>query len=287
MKRVLGLTSAVVLCLILTHCNSNNQGTQAPLQSGPSWTLGLKGQCEEQSDTCLAKYGFTVDALGNYQMGPAPNGQVEKGILAPSELKLIQDALNKAVPGTSARAIGSGCLATNESTDLKPFESGELTLSRPGKPTLKLVSLDPSGKLCLQSASLDAAQGLQNTILKLVEAKYDGMAFPSACRTELASLDQAYTQVKSCTQDSDCTYVDQNFDTTPRLDIRNYTWRTMPLVVANANLLKENADSLQESFNQATSACSREQVLTIDSYDVVTTGAPRCERNHCRAQYAQ
>ena len=138
---------AISASFLAMGCSSKSHGNQPgrndQSQSGPAWQLTLKSACSNAAqDQCLARYGFTVDADGNYQVGPGPQGQLRKGTLAESEFAALRSEIQSVITatgnwGTESHATG----VENESDD-------SLVLLRPGT-TDRVIAHNVAGRFLL------------------------------------------------------------------------------------------------------------------------------------------
>jgi hypothetical protein len=299
-----GTVSAAMLAM---GCNSSSKpaqpGQQQAQQNAPAWTLTLKAQCAESTEQCLAHYGFSVDAEGNYQVGPGPQGQVRKGKLSDSDFQAVK---------AQVEAVGSMQLAASENHEALSAEDATannetLTLARKGAATHVLVRNEGTDFATILSDA-KAAHTLQAAIHDLAKGYYR-MPFGDACGDAADQFAAAVAQDQNCNVDTDCqyfnsvTYADGTVSAQP-VDLGVESWitsenclATAPVIVGNAAKIGNDADKLSSLSIAATNACGGEFVLNnafteaqqggqyCEPKQVSTAKAATCEQHVCRAHF--
>ncbi len=252
MKPTTGKILALTFGIVLAGCGNDNAPAVAQQPSrtntNPNWSLKLENRCDTQnSDTCLARYGFTVTSEGKYLIGPTPDGKKTEGRVTADQLNAIQNALTQVVPAGQTPA--QSCV--NEDPASLSLEGFTLILTNE-RATSPQVLLDTAtaGKVCIHSASLDAARSLQNAMLKVANESYDGLAFPSSCRDRIDTLEALYAQVKTCDTDANCAIVDANYNAIPAMNAW-YNERVKPLTIANPSAAGARAQELTDADRRA------------------------------------
>jgi hypothetical protein len=241
-------------------------------------------------------YGFTVNELGAYRVGPGPAGETIEGFVTPTELGGLMAAVNgTSTASTPAPAAGEGEEATGGGeTGEAPAEpvaaelelpAGEetVTITRGGA-TVSQINATSAG-LNAGSSSRTQAESVHRTIRELATRYYPDQ-FPGECATAAAAIQALAPSVKSCTQDTECGYV--HWDFTPaegeqlvNTDISRW-WS--PLVAANLSAVEANYDQLVAAFNLAETAC---EPRSNGSRSHILTSQPAvCDAGVCKANPA-
>src|SRR6185437_1508820 len=116
MKNSISITAiaAISLAAGLVACNSGNsapQANRAQSAQGQAWAFTYKADCSQTADPtqCLGAYGFTVNADGTYQIGPAPQGQLLKEKLDASDFSDLSKLVSGIVDGSAAANAQETC----------------------------------------------------------------------------------------------------------------------------------------------------------------------------------
>lgn len=303
------IASAVLSLSILSACSSSSSSkapagpVQTPPQqpgsgeevvSGPAWTLKLSSACHSNAGggQCVAQHGFTVDADGKYQVGPAANGQVIKGQLTDTELASL-----------IAKAEATTTVAVLESTAAEQTEEGfvnesndTLTLVRAGKE--KVLAHNTDGTLSFATASSKEALELHSEIRKLA-TNYYRLPFGTECSVAVSEAEALYAPLQKCEVDLDCAYVRNDLNYTaiePNLDTVIYTDECVaikPMLVGNRTAMQDGAAAVLKKYLEVEAKCN----ATGEFYPALlgsaknecevatmsTAVAPKCVQNRCVA----
>ena len=264
MKRLF-LTLAVVASVFAIGCNSNNspatpgpaQKATAPQpQTGPAWTLTLHSSCSATvlDQECVAKYGFTLAADGSFTVGPAPAGNKLTGRISDAEFAELNTAF-------SAAAALSALSATGAESPL------DMDYSIDGTNAVTIQHLDKSAELShatgaqffYEGANGDAAWALYQKVMTLAN-EYYSTPFPDSCSEAASAFAATYASVQGCHADSECSYVNGNYDIVPP-GAGEYIFTDncsvlMPLTVANTKIVLASHDSLLKQNSDVANACT-------------------------------
>jgi hypothetical protein len=281
---------AVTVGLAFAGCgksakNAQPGDAQQP-QTGPAWSLTLKSACTvAEEGQCLAQYGFTVSADGNYKVGPGPQGQLRAGSLTDSELADLKNQVQTAITSTAAvRAEGHEADVDNESDDT-------LTLSRPGAAD-RVLARNTGSDFYYMTNAADDAKSLHAAIRVLANSYYR-LPFGDACGDAADKISAAALDVARCQSDSDCVYVNayEGFEVVPP---SNVEWlltedcsAVKPPLVANKLAIQGGAQTLTDLYNSARNTCGAEWNLSTFgiecAYDQKPTSTPPvCVQNRCQ-----
>ena len=227
-----------------------------------NWTLKFAAKCPDSvnATNCVGYYGFSVDQLGHYQVGPGPNGELRTGKVKPEDMTALNSLLHNTI-GESNDQGGSLSLQGNEEhVGLESAAASEdlITLSNSTTQGQKLLrTVGPDLYFTLKSA--EEAKALYAGVRKITETYYAPVPFPDACEDGINALQTLVTTVTACKQDSDCGYFDSKLelvapDTQAFLEADNCA-RVLPISVANVEAIKTNKARIQESWGQLIQAC--------------------------------
>ena len=289
--------SIFALCLAVSAaagCNSNNDNAEQPApaapqsQTGPAWALTLNSACVGTAQNqCLAKYGFSVDATGKYQVGPGPQGQVRTGMLSEAELTDLKAQIQTSV--ASAQAVR----AEGHETDVENVSDDTVTLTVPGSATTVLTH-NTAGDFYFKTSNADEGKSLHAAIRGLANSYYR-LPFGDACGDGVDKFSAAAAALTSCQVDTDCVYVDtyQGFEvvppsTTQWLRTEDCT-AIQPPVVANKLAIASGAQSLMDLYSSTRDACGIEFSQTALGHDCTyaekaTSVQPVCIQNRCQSR---
>src|ERR1700678_449390 len=105
MKSAFAVTlMGIGLAFAAQGCNSSSNANNSPAappttttskDTGPAWTLTLKSQCADGTDAtdCLAFYGFSVDADGQYKVGPSPANETREAVMQDADRTALAAAI--------------------------------------------------------------------------------------------------------------------------------------------------------------------------------------------------
>ena len=313
MRNAIAILAAFCTLYTLTGCSSS----KSPLSEGPSspqtpqilvprgptaWTLRILSTCKGATGTprvneadeanenneanetdpaqCVAKYGFTVSSEGNFQVGPGPQGEARKGQLTQDELESL-NALIK--PHTTGPQV------TTQNHDTLESSSGDsivtLTLDE-GTPQTLITTSGNTINFQMQNAS--EAKAIFTAISNLAK-KYYNLPFPDTCNDQVVLVQSLLDSMNTCTQDSDCSYIDDQLNliesnSTAALTTDNCSL-IRPIIAGNAKMLQNNASQLQEKLTSLGQACG-ERFIRPDCSQQSTLQlsgmAPVCKEGKCQ-----
>lgn len=298
MKRTTANLAALALALTASACFSKSEPKrdlgvpQAPGQAapevhheahgGPAWKLNFNSNCASQEkDNCLGGYGFSVDAEGQYAVGPGPDGQVLRGKLPAAEFKAVEGPVAKLLGNQGVSIASETCAARTESD-----ESDSVVLERRSerKELIRTTTTD----FCASVSVTAEAQGLHAAIKNLA-AKYYPTPFPDECINAALKVEDLYASVTSCNHDSDCAYIDNTYAPIPTGDLQFVITDdcsfVKPLVVANRDAAIHASDRLFAARDWARGVCAarapRVSCTGITGFQA-TQGNPVCVQGSCR-----
>jgi hypothetical protein len=249
---------SVAVSVMMSACGSSNQSSQGSSAAQPdqsqNWALSYQAACPASTaaESCVGQYGFNVDSDGNYQVGPGPHGEIDKGKLSVEEFKSISQLASPAITSTAAATSAEAC----SSLDYSDSQDYSLTLTKHAK---KAIILQKKGAdLCSNRFKADASDKFHEAFIALV-AKYYVTPFPSACHEAAKSVSLLYPAVEGCKVDADCAYLDQNYNPIPT-DGENTVYIDNCSVVkslpaANAKSTLKNIKALQDALANARTIC--------------------------------
>lgn len=285
---------AVAVSISAVGCNSSGNSNQKPAvdtqqpQSGPAWSLNLKSTCVGAAqDQCLAKYGFTVNATGAYQVGPGPQGQFRTGMLTDEEFATLKTQLQATMASAQATR------AEGHDTDVQNVSDDTLTLSKPGA-AARVLAHNTAGDFFFATATSEEAQSLHAAIRNLANGYYR-LPFGDACGDSVDKFSAAAATLTSCQTDTDCVYIDayQGFEVVPPSTVQ---WlltedctAIQPPVVANKLAIPGAAQGLIDLYASTRAACGSEFSQTALGHDCyyqqkATQAQPVCKQNRCVSQ---
>ncbi len=240
-----------------TSTSGNGGSTEAV-----GWTLKLASKCADtvSATDCIGYYGFSIDELGHYQVGPGPTGEVRTGTLKAEDMTALNTLLHGTVSGGSDQSGGLSLLGTEDHISLESATPSEdlITLSNTATQGQKL--LRTSGlNLYFTLKSADEAKALYASVRKLAEVYYAPMPFPDSCEDGINSLQNLVASVTSCKADSECGYFDSKLTLvapdTQGFILADNCARVLPLSVGNIEAIKTNKAKIEETWSQVTQAC--------------------------------
>lgn len=262
MKRTLAIIATLGLSTAVSGCLFSSEDSPAPVaqtqtQVGPAWKVALTSKCAGEANNCVAAYGFTITADGKFISGPAPAGQISTGALTEEEFKAFSDRVAALSTAAASSSDESGAATTADCQVLAQADSeDDLVLTREGKdkPLVKTKGTE----ICFQTANREAAAELHSAIKELA-AKYYTLPFPNACADQLKALEGMYATVQSCSTDTDCIFVDQDFNAIPPASDQFITTdacvAVKPLVVASNSSLTTQKQALLAAMTSTLSSC--------------------------------
>lgn len=263
-KRTVGLATALVgLSVAGFACNSssssgNGPAPQVQADQGPAWKLTYTADTGADTDKAnvVAGYGFTVTADGNYTVGPGPSGQVLTGQLSQDEFNQIFTAIQP-VLDVNALTQAENCAPSSVSDTNDQF-----VLTRAHK-DYAFLRKSQDGTVCAKGIDTDGAENLRTAVLNAAQEHYL-LPFPSACLDAAAATELLYAGLTSCHHDSDCAYLDSQYNPiAPGASDLVYTdscsvVRALP--VANAAAIQAKLNDLQAALLATQQACGADIV---------------------------
>jgi hypothetical protein len=258
------LTVAMVgLSLAGFACNSNNNSNvghspQVQADQGPAWKLNYTADTGANTDkaSVVAGYGFTVTADGNYIVGPGPTGQVLTGQLSSEEFNDILTAIQP-VLDVNALTQTENCAPSSVSDTNDQFV---LTRSHKDYAFLRKAQ---DGTVCAKGIDTDGAENLRTAVITAAQDHY-ALPFPSACLDAAAATELLYAGLQSCHHDSDCAYLDNQYNPIQAGDSQLVYADACSVVkalpVANANAIQAKLADLQAALLTAQQACGADIV---------------------------
>ena len=293
--RVTSLLTAAGIALLGQACNGSGNAANPPNTTsrvtGPAWTITLKSACDDGTDptNCVAYYGFSVDADGNYKLGPSPENHTKVDKLSDSDRNAISDAIKPFLGVNRSQAsAGQTCTDVDPSDPNAPISTDTVTLTRLGGQPQTIISADPS-KICTTDATEDQAHTLYAAIETAAQTDY-ALPFPDACIDAAGSVSALYDSLnlRACNADSDCAYIASDFTAIPA-DTEQFVAtddcsQVTPLVVANAATVAAQQQALNSALNSAETTCGdrmwRSDCLNQQGF-LSDTGAPVCNNHVC------
>ncbi len=151
-----------------------------------SWSFKFRSECNDPAARdCIARFGLSIESTGDYEVGPAPDGQRLSGKVDPEDLVRLGALASKA----SSKRL---CLGRTELKGEGALSCGDLGAS------------DPEGDVPLAG---DLRASLASETHRLVE-KYYPARFPNDCSASLLALQSLHTKVSKCDRDEDCSWLD-------------------------------------------------------------------------------
>lgn len=298
MQRALITFAALGMVFIFNHCQSKNSVPisipnpsagmiphhQTEAQGDPSWKLKLNSNCADGNpEKCVAAYGFTVLADGRFQIGPAPQGQLHEGSLAPEELKSISDLITVLISGLVSHPLESESCTTGPKSE----SNDSILLIRPNQSDESLVRTSGTD-LCQRLSNKENAEALHKTISALAK-KYYKVPFPNACTDAAEEVEAMYSPLRKCNVDADCAYSDSVYQpiTNGEMEfvITDSCSIIKPLIVANKISMQENQAKLVAARDRARDICG-DKITRPDCTSILgfqaTSGMPVCSSGVCR-----
>jgi hypothetical protein len=285
-------SALVALSLAGLGCNSsdnNNPGSAPVVQKapqGPAWQLVYQADAGSNDKTqVVGAYGFTINADGTYVAGPGPQGQTLKGNLSSDEFTAIQTALQPVISGDAlAQTQTCGPSQIVESSDTLTF------IHQASTTTFLNKSMD--GTVCSNGFDTQSAEDLHDLVVAAA-SNYYALPFPSACLDSANAVQALYAGLSACSQDSDCAYLDQNYNAIDAATSETVYVDSCSVVqalpVANASAVQANLTALQTALVTAQSTCGgnivRSGCTSTISFSSIQA-APVCLQGACHVNPA-
>jgi len=279
--------------MIASGCNSSSSASSPaapgvavpPAQQNqtPAWKLVYQSNPGSvDPTTVVGAYGFTVAADGTFLAGPGPNGETQAGTLGQDEFANIQTALQPVLQGT-ALSQPQAC-APSQVVDF----GDSLTFVKGGVST-EFLTKATDGTVCANGYDVNDAEGLRTAVIAAANNHY-ALPFPSACLEAANAVQALYSGLSACSQDSDCTYVDQNYNAIPSTNSETVYIDSCSVVqslpVANANALQAQSAALQAALLNAQTTCGADNIIrngcTSPTSFNSMSAAPACVSGVCK-----
>ena len=270
---------------ILAGCfNKDNKQPhrQVSAQDGPAWLVSYNSTCAgEDATECPGFYGFTLDAAGNYQVGPGPAGQHKKGRISDEDLQMLTDSISTILQST----MQSSELTCNT---LEAYVGQNQTITIQTKYDQARPVVQTGDKGFCSATEFEPSNSFYKTIKTLAEQYYPS-PFPDACEDAIVAAEGLHPQFQFCATDTDCGYLTPGFEVVPpstmQYIITDDCSRLKPLIVANIGAIVSGQEILINALQNAQGVC-REKLVKYDCTGVsgfqATDGAPLCIQNTCR-----
>lgn len=247
--------------------------TEQPIQIPNSWSLRLTAQCGSNAiENCVAGHGFTVHSDGTYQLGPTPQGQLQKGHISTEEMKEFDTIVESDWYVQSIKNSLRGSRQTsNPRCDRASDSSSTPTVLKEQTVEWLAEGVDPAilfqasqSSLCHRLTQSENAIELRDFLWKLARHYYT-LPFPEPCQDALNALKVAFGEVSSCENDGDCVLVDEQLFPVQSVDfyfVNNYDACSLapPLLSANGKLLQRSHDEVLLRLNTVSSSCSPQRL---------------------------
>jgi hypothetical protein len=274
MQRTVSIAAAALLVSVaFVGCTDSNKD-----QAGASGLLSVELRASHSgvaAEEVRAGYGFTVNELGVYRVGPGPAGETIEGDVTPAELGKLMAAVNgsESAASSAEEALGPAEVVGEE---VVTIHRGNLTQS---KISASSTGFDPGAVGRTQAESLHKA-------IRDLAVHYYPDRFPGECAVATANLMKLYPQAKACQQDADCGYVHWDFtlaDGEQYISTDICKW-SRPLVAANLKSVEAAYADLVAAFNTAETACAQRSDCT--RAHLLTSAAAVCDAGVCKANPA-
>ena len=280
-----------------------SSATRIPLNQ--KWSqIFEQTSCEGNPDQCLGGYGFTIENDGHFVIGPNFQNFTIEGGLTTLELANFSAAANAVL--SDDLTLPEQCTSPHPSflphPSLLPHPSP--TPSTGSNASDRLIAVDLAGektqvdettqdteRQCIigDPTHVNALHALMTQLL----TKYYPKQFPtisSACATATQKVVADYVQAQSCSDDSDCGYIDGFYNTISRGSTNEFVTTfncatvTPFLVVANLKHVQDSLTTLQADKNAQFQACASAQgAISCKALGGFTTAfQPICDAGVCK-----
>ncbi len=294
MRRIMITTTMICLSLAVVACSTkateNQPGREPQSDSSPAWVISLKSTCTAAGAvSCTAQHGFSVNADGKFQVGPAPKGQLITGQLTHEEHTDLSNKLQTAIAGGTIESTVEGHESgvDNESDDTLELQQSD-RVTRENK-TIRLARNEGS-ELYFKGTNAEALKALHMAIKDLARM-HSPYVFGDDCGDAVQVLESEYATVQNCQVDSDCVYID--WERGYRVVApQSQEWITVQACLATKTLLVANklsilgaAERIQGLFNDASNVCGSAQFYRANCSLIqkATSIAPACVQNRCQS----
>jgi hypothetical protein len=276
--------------ITLLSCGSSQDVSNVnAAQSRPEWTIELQSSCSDvAAQNCLGGYTYSLGADGLYRVGPGPQGQMLSGKLSQNEFSQLQKLYFESI--ASARAFQGHAVCTPATANNDDSSSSDTVrwVPQTGSP-VEWIRTSPKEN-CIQLATADAAQKVLAFLKDSASVHYP-LPFPDqACDGASAALKALYANARGCKVDSDCAYIDEEFQPIAKNHfmflITDDCTGAAPLVVGNAAYVASKRGPLLQALGHAKEACQNRSLNNCDGFSDFqpTEPAPICEGGLCRAR---
>jgi hypothetical protein len=260
--------SAGTLLALASACSP----AQAPVktESQPSvpreFSFRVAGAGPGTADATMAfaEHGVEFHLAGNLEIGPAPNGQVHKALLADKEREQLQKSWNAWLK--TGFTATENCVALDATSELASLNARISILQNDKKAAQIRVD---GGQICGPSEK-SALEDFSKTLIALAKSHYPHR-FPSECLASTDALQATQQSLLSCQTNEDCVHVDAQYAPIAAGEVQYVPLKScsvLPrLTAASASLLKSNRKAIlaaQEGAKQACAEETRELTCTTD-----------------------
>jgi hypothetical protein len=283
--------SLLALACLSSCADSNKIAAMDASQQRPEWAVQLQSTCNDVAvDDCPAGFPYSVGADGNYRVGPGPQGQVLTGKLSSEEFAELQKLYLESVGSARAHRGDEICVASAVDASQPNASATDTvsTIAQSGEQT-DWIHTGERG-VCSKMETPELAQKLL-AYMRSSAAKHYPLPFPDdACDQARASLETLYGNVRACTNDADCSFIDEAFQPVAQdyltFLIQGDCSGAQPLVVANRSQVETKRTLLLQSFSHAQEQCKRRAASSCAGFSNFqpTRPAPICGGGICRAR---
>lgn len=281
------LPFTVAFFAILSACAPS----QAPIEgesqpSAPrefSFRVVGAGPAAEETAHALAEYGIEFHLTGNFEVGPAPNGQTHKDQLTTEEREQLKQSW--AAWLKAGFTTNENCIALDASSELANAKMRVSILQNDREAAL--IRID-GGQICgpAEAATLDE---LSKVLFSLAKSHYP-RRFPSECLASTDALRAVQESLVSCQSQADCAHVDAQYDVIAPGEVQYVPLKSCSILprlsAANPALLKASRKVLISARESAKQTCTEEsqELLCTTEADVGFQNhrhPARCVANRC------
>jgi len=272
-----------------TQTGATEAAPQVQTPAGPEWRVTWLSQCADAEIPCLASFGFQVDSSGQWQVGPATNGQTYQGELSISERQTLAEVFKSLRDDTSTQEPSSVPCANPELAEswltVGGIQSAQINLQFFGKK--QDIERNQTG-FC---GSLPTSQAEKLTQqLSTLLTQYHPSTFPDECLNRAQEVEAAYDSLRSCEKDQDCSWLDSTFHPIGEEELQfvmtDACTKLRPLVAANTVRVTESIiESLQSARAQLVETCGS-SIARVDCEGIMgfesTLIRPVCDLGKCK-----
>jgi hypothetical protein len=203
----------------------------------------------------FAEHGITFHLPGEFEIGPAPNGQTHQEILAPTDRENLQRSWSTVL--SQGIASSESCQTLAEDSPLAQANVRISILKNSSESALIRVD---GGQICGPILNQEFVNF--SGILFSLAKKHYPKKFPDECLASKDTLIRLFNSVNSCESDDDCVHVDSQYDSIPPGQVQYVALKNcsvLPsLTAANALSLKSKHKLLLRAREETRNACAQE-----------------------------